>query len=67
MASDKNQNILQIGKISQIQEVFPRLDSTLISQLLDDCHDDTEQVVGRLLEDDLPSHIATADQTREES
>lgn len=66
MASDKNQDMLQMSKILQIQEVFPGLNSALISQLLDECHGDTELAVGRLLEGDLPSHLATDDQTREE-
>ncbi|KAI4861355.1 hypothetical protein F4820DRAFT_70764 [Hypoxylon rubiginosum] len=55
----------RMSQISQIQDLFSDLGSGFISQLLDEYGDDTEQVVAHLLEDDLPSHLAAADHTKE--
>ncbi|KAI1097893.1 hypothetical protein F4804DRAFT_146815 [Jackrogersella minutella] len=55
----------RISQISQIQDLFPDLGSGFISKLLDEYGDNTEQVVAHLLEDSLPSHLATADRTKE--
>ncbi|KAF7528403.1 hypothetical protein G7054_g10172 [Neopestalotiopsis clavispora] len=55
----------QMSQISQIQDLFPDLGSAFISKLLDEYHDDTEQVVAHLLEDNLPPHLASADRTRD--
>ncbi|KAI0379529.1 hypothetical protein F5Y04DRAFT_130424 [Hypomontagnella monticulosa] len=57
--------IHRMSQISQIQDLFPTLGSGFVSKLLDEYGDDTEQVIAHLLEDDLPSHLATADRTKE--
>ncbi|KAK6220620.1 hypothetical protein LQW54_002065 [Pestalotiopsis sp. IQ-011] len=55
----------QMSQISQIQDLFPDLGSAFIAKLLDEYHNDTEQVVAHLLEDNLPPHLASADRTRD--
>jgi activating signal cointegrator complex subunit 2 len=51
----------QMSQISQIQDLFPDLGSGFISKLLDEYHNDTEQVIAHLLENDLPPYLAAAD------
>ena len=46
--------------ITQIQDLFPDLGSGFIARLLDEYHDDTEQVTAHLLDDTLPDHLKTA-------
>ncbi|OTB10864.1 hypothetical protein K445DRAFT_78030 [Daldinia sp. EC12] len=57
--------IHHMSQISQIQDLFPDLGSGFISKLLDEYEDSTEQVIGHLLEDSLPAHLANADRKEE--
>lgn len=57
--------IHRMSQITQIQDLFPDLGSGFVSKLLDEYGDDTEQVVAHLLEDSLPSHLATVDRSKE--
>lgn len=55
----------RMSQITQIQDLFPDLGTGFVSRLLDEYKEDTEQVVAHLLEDSLPSHLASADRSKE--
>lgn len=55
----------RMSQITQIQDLFPDLGTGFVSRLLDEYNEDTEQVVAHLLEDSLPSHLASADRSKE--
>ncbi|PBP18718.1 CUE domain-containing protein [Diplocarpon rosae] len=57
--------IHRMSFISQVQDLFPDLGSGFIVKLLDEYHDNVEQVVGHLLEGSLPSHLESADRSEE--
>lgn len=54
-------HVHKMSLITQIQDLFPDLGSGFILKLLDEYHDDVEQVTAHLLEDSLPAHLEQAD------
>jgi activating signal cointegrator complex subunit 2 len=58
-------HIHRMSQISQIQELFPELGSGFVSKLLDEYHDDSEQVIAHLLEDSLPPQLQSADRSEQ--
>ena len=54
-------HVHKMSLISQIQDLFPHLGSGFIVKLLDEYHDDAEQVTAHLLDDSLPDNIKAAD------
>ncbi|KAG9241004.1 hypothetical protein BJ878DRAFT_522912 [Calycina marina] len=49
--------------ITQVQDIFPELGSGFVAKLLDEYNNGTEQVIAHLLEDSLPSYLASADRS----
>lgn len=54
-------HVHKMSLITQIQDLFPDLGSGFIVKLLDEYHEDVEQVTAHLLEDSLPAHLKQAD------
>lgn len=54
-------HVHRMSTITQIQDLFPDLGAGFIVKLLDEYHDDIEQVTAHLLEESLPPHLAEAD------
>ena len=53
----------KMSLVSQVQDLFPDLGSGFIIRLLDEYHNDTEQVTAHLLDDNLPQYLQHADRT----
>jgi len=49
--------------ITQVQDLFPDLGAGFIHKLLEEYHDDAEQVTAHLLDDSLPAHLQSADRS----
>ncbi|KAG9555196.1 hypothetical protein KCU71_g15145, partial [Aureobasidium melanogenum] len=58
-------HVHRMSLISQIQDLFPDLGSGFIARLLDEYHEDVEQVTAHLLDDSLPNHLLSLDRTEE--
>jgi activating signal cointegrator complex subunit 2 len=58
-------HVHRMSMISQIQDLFPDLGGGFIVKLLDEYHDDIEQVTAHLLEDSLPAHLSNADHSEQ--
>jgi len=58
-------HVHKMSQISQVQDLFPDLGSGFVAKLLDEYHDNTEEVIAHLLEDSLPSHLQEADRSEE--
>jgi activating signal cointegrator complex subunit 2 len=58
-------HIHRMSMITQIQELFPDLGAGFIVKLLDEYQDNIEHVTAHLLEESLPSHLATADRSEQ--
>lgn len=58
-------HVHKMSLVTQIQDLFPDLGSAFIVKLLEEYSDDTEQVVGHLLEDSLPTHLRQTDRTED--
>ncbi|KAL2072344.1 hypothetical protein VTL71DRAFT_11687 [Oculimacula yallundae] len=58
-------HVHRMSLISQVQDLFPDLGSGFIVKLLDEYGDNVEEVIGHLLEDSLPPHLADADRSEE--
>jgi activating signal cointegrator complex subunit 2 len=58
-------HIHRMSQITQIQDLFPELGSGFVSKLLDEYEEDSVQVIAHLLEDSLPTHLATADRSEQ--
>ncbi|KAI4750654.1 hypothetical protein E4T52_16760 [Aureobasidium sp. EXF-3400] len=58
-------HIHRMSLISQIQDLFPDLGSGFIARLLDEYHEDVEQVTAHLLDDSLPDRLLSLDRTEE--
>jgi len=55
----------RMSLVAQVQDLFPDLGSGFTLKLLDEYHDDVEQVTMQLLDDSLPPHLASLDRTEE--
>ncbi|KAH0361675.1 hypothetical protein KCU65_g8571, partial [Aureobasidium melanogenum] len=58
-------HIHRMSLLSQIQDLFPDLGSGFIARLLDEYHENVEQVTAHLLDDSLPNHLLSFDRTEE--
>lgn len=58
-------HIHQMSLVTQVQDLFPDLGSGFVVNLLDEYHDDVEQVILHLLEDSLPAYLKDEDRTAE--
>lgn len=58
-------HVHRMSLISQVQDLFSDLGSGFIVKLLDEFGDNVEQVIGHLLEESLPTHLADADRSEE--
>ena len=58
-------HVHRMSFVTQLQDLFPSLGSAFILKLLDEYHDDVEQVTAHLLEDSLPPHLREADRTEQ--
>lgn len=58
-------HVHRLSLVSQVQDLFPDLGSGFIVKLLDEYGDNVEVVIGHLLEDSLPPHLAQADRAEE--
>lgn len=54
-------NIHRMSLVTQVQDLFPDMGSGFILKLLDEYHDDVEQVTAHLLDNSLPPHLASLD------
>ena len=54
-------HVHKMSLVTQIQELFPDLGSGFIVKLLDEYHEDPEQVTAHLLDDSLPPNLKNAD------
>ncbi len=54
-------HIHKMSLVTQLQDLFPDLNSGFIIRLLDEYDDDTEQVTAHLLDGSLPPHLESAD------
>lgn len=50
-------HVHKMSLVTQIQDLFPDLGSGFVVKLLDEYHDDAEQVTAHLLDDSLPPHL----------
>lgn len=64
-ASDSEFHVHKMSFVSQIQDLFPELGSGFVIKLLDEYNDNVEQVTAHLLDDSLPSHLATLDRSEQ--
>ncbi|KAI5361608.1 Putative ubiquitin system component CUE, UBA-like superfamily [Septoria linicola] len=64
-ASKSDLNVHQMSLVTQVQDLFPDLGSGFVMKLLDEYTDDVEQVTAHLLDDSLPSHLASLDRGEE--
>lgn len=62
-ASDNELYVHRMSLVSQIQDLFPDLGSGFVMKLLNEYNDNIEQVTAHLLDDSLPSHLATLDRS----
>lgn len=62
-ASTGEVHVHRMSMISQIQDLFPDLGAGFVVKLLDEYNDNTEEVIGHLLEDTLPPHLINADRS----
>ncbi|KAI4182345.1 MAG: hypothetical protein L6R41_006031 [Letrouitia leprolyta] len=62
-AFEGNMHIHKMSLITQIQDLFPNLGSGFAIKLLDEYGDDPEQVIAHLLDDSLPPHLRSLDQS----
>lgn len=55
----------RMSLVTQVQDLFPDLGSGFILKLLDEYHDDVEQVTAHLLDDSLPPHLQDLDRAEQ--
>jgi len=58
-------HIHRMSQISIVQDLFPDLGSGFVSKLFDEYGDNPEEVIGHLLQEDLPPHLRDADRSEE--
>ena len=58
-------NVHQASQITQVQDLFPDLGAGFVARCLEEFGEDTEIVIARLLDGDLPPHLAEADRSEE--
>ena len=58
-------HIHRMTQISQVQDLFPELGSGFILKLLDEYDENVETVTAHLLDDSLPTHLATAERSEQ--
>jgi activating signal cointegrator complex subunit 2 len=61
----ENVHVHHMSLITQVQDLFPELGGAFIMKLLDEYHEDVEQVTAHLLDDSLPEHLRTADRSEQ--
>ncbi|KAL8693973.1 MAG: hypothetical protein Q9218_001271, partial [Villophora microphyllina] len=62
-AFDGGLHVHKMGLVTQVQDLFPDLGSAFVIRLLNEYEDDTEQVTAHLLDDSLPPHLKSLDQS----
>ncbi|KAL8937431.1 MAG: hypothetical protein Q9216_004419 [Gyalolechia sp. 2 TL-2023] len=62
-AFDGNLHVHKMSLVTQIQDLFPDLGSGFLIKLLDEYGNDAEQVIAHLLDDSLPPHLKSLDQS----
>lgn len=60
-----NIHVHQMSLISQIQDLFPDLGSGFIVKLLEEYHDNAEEVISHLLDESLPPGLSNVDRHEE--
>ncbi|KAI9643479.1 hypothetical protein NHQ30_008098 [Ciborinia camelliae] len=60
-----NVHVHQMSLISQVQDLFPDLGSGFIVKLLEEYHDNTEEVISHLLDGSLPPSLENANRSEE--
>lgn len=58
-------HVHRMSLITQMQDLFSDLGSGFVVKLLDEYHDDVEQVTAHLLDDSLPPHLKAADRSEQ--
>lgn len=58
-------HVHRMSVVTQIQDLFPDLGAGFIVKLLDQYHDNVEEVTAHLLEGSLPPHLAEADRSEQ--
>jgi activating signal cointegrator complex subunit 2 len=58
-------HVHRMSLVTQVQDLFPDLGSGFVVRLLDEYNDNVEEVITRLLEDSLPTHLANADRSEQ--
>lgn len=58
-------NVHQASQITQVQDLFPELGAGFVARCLEEFGEDTEVVIARLLDGELPPHLAEADRSEE--
>ncbi|KAF2634580.1 hypothetical protein P280DRAFT_494227 [Massarina eburnea CBS 473.64] len=58
-------HVHRMSLISQIQDLFPDLGSGFVAKLLHEYNDNVEETTAHLLEDSLPSHLASANRSEQ--
>ncbi len=56
-------HVHRMSLVTQVQDIFPDLGAGFVFKLLDEYHDDVEQVTAHLLEESLPPHLRNADRS----
>lgn len=64
-AFDGHLHVHKMSLVTQIQDLFPNLGSGFVVKLLDEYGEDPEQVIAHLLDDSLPSHLQSLDQSQD--
>lgn len=64
-AFDGNLHVHKMSLVTQIQDLFPNLGSGFVIRLLDEYGDNTEAVIAHLLDDSLPPHLKSLDQSED--
>jgi activating signal cointegrator complex subunit 2 len=58
-------HVHRMSQITQVQDLFPDLGSGFVAKLLDEYHEDPEQVIAHLLDNSLPPHLQSADRSEQ--
>ncbi|KAL8935247.1 MAG: hypothetical protein Q9211_004798, partial [Gyalolechia sp. 1 TL-2023] len=62
---DGNLHVHKMSLVTQIQDLFPNLGAGFVIKLLDEYGEDTEQIIACLLDDSLPPHLKSLDQSED--
>lgn len=64
-AGPSETNVHRASQITQVQDLFPELGAGFVARCLEEFGEDTEVVIARLLDGELPPHLADADRSEE--